>query len=158
MLFPYNRNKHNKKWMLMFYSIDSLYSMPMDIKHREIEFNPLSSSDEQTVHCAGKFLNELDDILMAQALSEVCLHVAYDINVISLEKIELILNKAGFHLDNSLMSKLKRAIIYYAEETIQNNNQTQTELSPSIDAAIQRYCKRPHGCRDSRPKHWRNYK
>jgi hypothetical protein len=130
----------------------------MNIKHREINFCQITQKDKEPIYCANALLNELNDILMAHIVDAYCLHIAYDLNIIGLEKIETILVKAGFHLDNSLINKLKRAIIYYSEETQQSNAVKDTELSTCVDAAIERYRKRPHGCRDNRPKHWRDYK
>jgi hypothetical protein len=84
--------------------------------------------------------------------------ISYDITLISLQFIEELLHELGFHLDNNLLVKLKRALHYYTEDIerealgcgkVADNN--------TRDVFIKRYQRRLHGCRDARPDYWRRY-
>lgn len=44
-----------------------------------------------------------------------CLNVGYELGEHTLEALENHLSMHGFHLDNSLLHKIKRALIYYSE-------------------------------------------
>lgn len=127
------------------------------IKHREILFDPLHPDSNQARTAAG-LLEEIDGILQARALSPTSLVVRYDLGRITLEAIDQLLSDTGFHLDNSLLSKLKRSLFHYTEETLRANvgcEQGQSNCTRKV--FIQRYEQLPHGCRDERPEHWRHY-
>ena len=63
-----------------------------------------------------------------------------------------------YHLDNSLLCKLKRALFYYTEET-QRENLAITQEGDLIqrDVFVNRYQRATHGCRDPQPEYWREY-
>ena len=66
----------------------------------------------------------------------------------------------GFHLDNTLMTKLTRALIYYVEDT-QRHNMTAPEkrLKRSAqEAYVNAWDHHPHGDHDDTPPEWREYK
>ena len=77
-----------------------------------------------------------------------CLIVVYDLRRITLQRIENALSELGYHLDNSLLCKLKRALFHYAEETQRENlaiaqegqiprqevSSTATNTSPTVAA------------------------
>lgn len=44
-----------------------------------------------------------------------CLSVRYDLSQHTLEALENLLVNHGYHLDNSLLQKIKRALIYHSE-------------------------------------------
>ena len=68
------------------------------------------------------------------------------------------LQEVGFHLDNSVISKLKRALFYYAEDTqLANMGYDHAESKSTLEIFINRYNQLPHGCRDERPMHYRRY-
>jgi hypothetical protein len=86
------------------------------------------------------------------------IHVSYDLNHISLNVIEGLLSELGFHLDNSLMAKLKRALCYYTEENELQALGLPTGQDQSTREIFMRcYQCHSHGCRDGRPQHWRKY-
>ncbi|MDH5571711.1 MAG: hypothetical protein OEY89_08100, partial [Gammaproteobacteria bacterium] len=86
------------------------------------------------------------------------LNIKYDIQFLTLSIIEDSLIELGFHLDNSLMLQLKRALYKYTEETERANLGCGYSQDQSTrDIFIHRYQKQNHGCRDTRPKHWRDY-
>lgn len=85
------------------------------IKQREIRFRgPHHHGDQSTGACA--FLEHLPGIIKTERQDAWCLSVVYDVQKICLRVVLRHLQLAGFHLDASLMVKLKLAMIEYAEE------------------------------------------
>lgn len=134
-------------------------SPPDPVKCREIGFcNP--HPDPQQALSAMQVLADIDGIIRATIpdCSRNAIHVSYDLSHISLYVIEDLLSELGFHLDNSLLTKLKRALYYYTEE-----NELQTlGLHTGQDQSTREifmscYQCHSHGCRDGRPQHWRKY-
>jgi len=125
------------------------------IKNREILFNQLHPEQNQA-HAAMLLLSDVQGILHTHASSPLCLHISYDLRYISLEMIENALTEVGFHLDNSLLIKLKRALFYFTEETHRINIGITGTFS-TRDIFVNRYEHLKHGCRDERPAHWRKY-
>lgn len=127
------------------------------IKHREIRFRG-PHADSTPALTAARALAQVEGILHSQALNATTIKVSYDLHYVSLQLIDELLYELGFHLDNSLLVKLQRALYYYTEdlqrETLDgqhlDNNNTQAVF-------INRYRHLEHGCRDVRPDHWRQY-
>ncbi len=105
-------------------------------------------------------LNGTNGVHDVRLLGDYHFEVAYDLFIITFEQIETALSHVGFHLDNSLMSKLKRALYYYTEAN-ERTNLGLERLSCSQHCARQifasRYRQLEHGCRDDRPDHLRRY-
>jgi len=132
---------------------------PDPVKYREIGFcSP--HPDPQQALSATLVLADIDGIIRVTIPDRArnALHVSYDLNRISLNVIEDLLSELGFHLDNSLLAKLKRALYYYTEE-----NELQALGSPTgqdqntRDIFMRCYRCHSHGCRDERPQYWRKY-
>ena len=86
------------------------------------------------------------------------MQVTYQLPNISLRLIEESLTELGFHLDNSLLIKMRRAVVYYTEETqCANLGCAEGQSNCTVKVFINRYQRIKHGCRDQRPKHWRKY-
>ncbi len=124
-------------------------------KQREIAFCLLRPDDQ--AQAAGALLSGIDGVHHAEPQSQTLLLVRYDLSRITLQVIEESLIELGFHLSSNLMSKLKRALYYYTEETQRANMGLENETSTSIQVFINRYQRLNHGCRDGRPEHWRGY-
>jgi len=91
-------------------------------------------------------------------LNQHLLHVTYNIRYITLKTIEGALSELGFHLDNSLFAKLKRALFYYSEDTqLANLGYDHAESKSTTEIFISRYDQLLHGCRDKRPLFYRHY-
>ena len=105
-------------------------------------------------------LADNDGIRNAIKLDELRFSVGYDLTIVSLEQIELALAEVGFHLDNSLINKIKRAIYYFTEDN-QRRNHGLSKLTCSEGCSIKvfaaRYRQLSHGCQDTRPEHLRRY-
>jgi hypothetical protein len=127
------------------------------IKQREIHFRSLdpATNDARETMALLMDIPGIDDI---RALTANCLQVRYDLRHISLQVIESALAEVGFHLDNSLLVKMKRALFYYTEETqLVNQGYLHDQASSTLDIFVNCYNQRKHGCRDSRPEHLRHY-
>ena len=126
------------------------------VKHRDIRFCRLHP-DKHQAHSASLVLSDVEGIELLRPNGTHLLHVSYDITTLSLCLIEDVLVDLGFHLDNSLTVKLMRALYYYTEEVERANLGIEECGCADRQVFINRYCKLPHGCRDERPEHWRNY-
>ncbi|MCB1875519.1 MAG: hypothetical protein KDH88_06035 [Chromatiales bacterium] len=127
------------------------------IKRRDICFSQLHPDPRQH-ETAVQLLAGVDGVFSAEAAGQLCLRVEYDVRLITLRVIECVLEELGFHLDNSLIVKLKRALHYYTEETQRANLGLEcSQDSTTTQVFVCRYAKRRHGCRDERPEHWRKY-
>ncbi len=124
-------------------------------KHRELRFHDLHH-DPQQAHSAMLLLIDVDGIEDIHRLSDMRLSIRYDLRKICLQEIEVALSDIGFHFENSLFCKLKRALFYYTEETQRENFKIVVD-DPSRSASVQIYQKHDHGCRDKRPNYWRKY-
>lgn len=127
------------------------------IKRREVAFCTLHP-DRQQAHSAAAALENVLGVRQLEVPSDALLRVEYHLLEITLADIENLLEARGFHLDNRLIVKLRRALYHYTEETQRANlgcakgesNCTQKVFATS-------YKRRDHGCRDERPDHWRRY-
>ena len=127
------------------------------VKHREILFmSPQRENDP--AGAALVLLNDIEGIMDVSRLHPFGIHVSYHLVKITLNDIEDALQEVGFHLDNSVLSKLKRALFYYAEDTqLANLGYDHAESKSTLEIFINRYNQLPHGCRDERPAHFRHY-
>jgi hypothetical protein len=125
------------------------------IKHRELAFCSLHIGPEQA-RSAMLFLSDVHGIIHLDMIDAHRLSVSYDIRHLTLKLIEDALIELGFHLDNSLLFKLKRALYYYTEE-VQSENMGCPGGPCTRNIFINRYSRLQHGCRDDRPDHWRKY-
>lgn len=127
------------------------------IKTRDIAFSRLHPDAEQ-VRAACNFLREFEGINLVSQKDALSLMVEYQLSQIALYEIEDLLHQAGFHLDNSLIIKLRRSLINYVEETTRANigcSNGNSSCTTKIFAS--NYRRHSHGCRDHRPDHWRKY-
>ncbi len=129
---------------------------PDFIKRREIIFGALHPDPDQAASALA-LLEGVGGILSVQRTGPHSLEVSYDLRVITLQLIEDALVELGFHLDGSLINRLKRALFHYTEETQRSNLGHHPDVLDIQDVFINSYQQRPHGCRDERPQHWREY-
>ena len=127
------------------------------IKLREINFCALHPDSNQA-GTAVQLLNDCTPSQSARRLSDTRLEVCYDIRHATLEAIEELLENFGFHLDNSLLYRMRRALVHYMENTQRiNMGCGRGESNCTVKVFINRYRQRRHGCQDGRPQHWRRY-
>lgn len=103
-------------------------------------------------------LHDLPHLTVLSTVGDTGLLLHYELPYYTLEKIELALIDQGFHLDNTLLAKLRRALIYYYENIqCQNLSQpSQRERTRRIFAQV--YEHHPHGDHDDTPPEWRDYR
>ena len=127
------------------------------IKRRELRFRNLDPDANDATE-AMQLLLQVTGVEHVMATTQDCVHIHYDLRHINLQTIESALIEVGFHLDNSLLTKMKRVLFYYLEETqLLNLGYEHNQASSTIDVFINCYNQRQHGCRDERPAHLRQY-
>lgn len=127
------------------------------IKHREIWFRG-PHEDSNQAQTATLILSDVEGVVRVQPQHTQLILVSYDISLITLQVIDTLLSDLGFHLDNNLLMKLKRALYYYTEDVQQDAMGCKRGRGNCTQAVfINRYRQLEHGCRDIRPDHWRQY-
>ncbi len=126
-------------------------------KHREILFSKFPPGQ---VPEAADDLKRLDEVEVAARTEKRAVGVSYELQQHTLEELEGHLEDKGYHLDNTLMSKLTRALIHYVEDTqLHNLGAPEKRLKRSADEAyVKAWEQRPHGDHDDTQPEWREYK
>jgi len=125
------------------------------IKHREIQFDAMHP-DANQAQTAMLLLADVKGIEQTVAETPLRLLVSYDVGLITLDEILAELLNHRLHIYNSLLAKLKQALYSYTEHT-QQANLGLSQTSSARTVFVKQYQRRPHGCRDQRPHHWRDY-
>ncbi len=111
---------------------------------------------------ASDYLTKLDSVEVERRDERKgALGVAYDLRQHSLHELEGSLEDKGYHLDNTLMSKMMRALIYYVEETQLHNLEAPHKPLKSTQSEVgytHAWERHPHGDHDDTPPEWREYK
>jgi len=127
------------------------------LRHREIAFCELHP-DPRQAESAAMALADMVGVSHVQLDSPSFLRISYNVLEVTLEQIDALLTEMGFHLDNGLVHRIKRALAYYTEETMRANiGCTRGESNCTQKIFADRYARGDHGCRDQRPEHWRRY-
>jgi hypothetical protein len=125
-----------------------------DSKNRDIVFSalPLEQASQ-----AARLLARLAGVQCQVFAAQHRISVQYRLSEYSLLELETRLQDAGFHLDNAILQKIKRALAHYCEE-VQFDNQTIPEHNiKSRDVYVQVWDKHPHGDHDDTPEELRRY-
>jgi hypothetical protein len=124
-------------------------------KTRQISFSRVPSGQ---AHEAGVLLQGLPHLTVLSELDDHTLLVRYEIPNYTLQRVEKALTAEGFHLDNSVLTKIKRALVYYCEGIHCENlaPPPRDRLSKQIFAQV--YEHHPHGDHDDTPEEWRSYR
>jgi hypothetical protein len=132
-------------------------SQPELLRVREIGLCELQP-DAQQARSAALFVRRLPGVECAEALTPHRLRLRYDLRRVCLRAIEEALTHRGLNLDNSLLAKLRRAVVYYGEDTVRANLRCPRGATNCTQRVfVDRYQHLDHGCRDRRPLHWRHY-
>jgi DNA mismatch repair ATPase MutS len=109
---------------------------------------------------ASEFLAQIEQLEVERREQQRAVGVAYDLHQHSLEELEASLEDKGYHLDNTLMSKMMRALIYYVEETQLHNLEApeRPRKHSQSEAYTHAWERHPHGDHDDTPPEWREYK
>lgn len=84
--------------------------------------------------------------------------VRYNVLEYRLEDLEAALVNQEFHLDNSLLQKIKRALAYYCEDIQRENLQMPSKTQKTQQIFAIAYDHHPHGDHDETPEEWREYR
>lgn len=129
---------------------------PCDLeKIREIVFHDLPVGQAER---ALVLLEGLDGLEVTAGQDGGRLLVHYHICEYTLEGLETALASQGFHLDNSLLTKLKRTLAYFSESVQRRNVAADEPDIKSQQAFMKVYERHLHGDRDDTPEEWRGYK
>lgn len=126
-------------------------------KHREILFSKFPPGQVPEAADDLKLLEEVD---AAPKIEKRTVAVDYELQQHTLQELEAHLEDKGYHLDNTLMSKLTRALIHYVEDTQLHNlgaPDKQLKRAPQ-EAYVRAWEHHSHGDHDDTPPEWREYK
>ena len=126
------------------------------IKRRELRFCHLHPDPNQA-RSALLLLSDAEGVLDISFTDEISLLITYDVRHLTLISIESVLIRLGYHLDNRLMNRMKRALYNYSEETQRANMGVSEHAGNTTQVFVKRYTNNYHGCRDKRSEHWRKY-
>lgn len=130
-------------------------SAPCDVdKQREVVFHPLPPGQTER---ALELLAALPGIKV-EKLGPQTLEIRYCVLEYSLEDLENRLSLAGCHLENNLMMRIKRALVYYVEHVQRENLHKPATQTKKYQPHMEAWDKQPHGDHDETPSEWRRYK
>ena len=113
-------------------------------KNREILFAKFPPGQ---VPEAADDLQRIDEVDVQPKFEKRAVGVSYDVSVHTLRELDEHLIDRGYHLDNTLMSKLTRALVYYVEDTqLHNMAAPEKRLKRSSqEAYVKAWEHHPHG-------------
>ncbi|STQ89109.1 hypothetical protein [Iodobacter fluviatilis] len=123
-------------------------------RHHLIQLYPLPP--DQALH-AVLFLNSLEGVIAHDSDHKHCISVLYHLPQYRLLWLENQLKQAGFHLDESILSKIKRALVHYCEDIACSNLEIPEHNVKSRDVYVKVWEKHPHGDHDETPEELRRY-
>lgn len=130
-------------------------STPSDVdKLREIVFHPLPPGQLER---ALTLLGGLPGLRVEQ-IGPKALQVFYRITEYSLEELETLLADRGFHVESTLLIRVKRALVYYCEHVQRENLHKPEVQTKKYKPHMEAWEKHPHGDHDETPTEWRQYK
>jgi hypothetical protein len=130
---------------------------PSHVQHREIVFSPFPA--EQATQ-AAQFLNRLPGVEAQAFTAEQRVSVIYSIHAHCLRELEMQLSCAGFHPENTLLQKIKRALIHYCEEIERHNlsiSAKNTKAGMHHEIYVNVYDAHPHGDHADTPQELRRH-
>lgn len=125
------------------------------LKQREICFSALPPGQAQR---AMALLAGLDGLEVTAGPDANSIRVEYHIPGYTLEGIEAALLQRGFHLDGSLLQRIRRALVHYCEQVDCDNLDAPEPCHKCREIWVRAYEHHPHGDRDETPEEWRAYR
>jgi hypothetical protein len=130
--------------------------LPCDLtKTREICFSCLPPGQSAQ---AMQVLSGIDRLDVQPSAHKNCILVTYNVGHVTLQDLENALSAQSFHLENSLLHKIVRALVYYSEQVQRENLDEPERVSRSQQIFVQAYQHHPHGDHDETPVEWREYR
>ena len=119
----------------------------MDIKRSRTLLFCQYHPDPDQAGAAVPLLKQVDGVHNAERMAPLSVQLDYDLRKVSLQMVEESMVEAGFHLDNTLMTKLKRALYYYTEENQRSALGCVHGQSNCVEKVfVNRYTRLQHGC------------
>lgn len=126
----------------------------LKLQHRDIVFSALPT--DQAVQ-AARLLGRIVGVSVQAYPSEHRVSVQYSVSEHTLLKLETLLMEAGFHLDNHILQKIKRALAHYCEDVQYDNLNIPEHNIKSRDVYVKVWEKHQHGDHDETPEELRRY-
>ncbi|MFC7419741.1 hypothetical protein ACFQNF_07585 [Iodobacter arcticus] len=123
-------------------------------KHHDIYLYPLPTDQAEQAAC---YLKDTLEISVQYSNSTHRISVYYALTEHTLKSIEAYLKQAGFHLDESILSKIKRALAHYCEDIERSNLEIPVHNIKSRDVFVKVWGNHPHGDHDETPEELRRY-
>lgn len=133
-------------------------SLAEHVTRRSLHLARGTSAEEQA--SAMELLDGLDAVLKLEPDGPHAVAITYDLRRVSLSEIERALVELGFALDTRMLARLRRAVSRYCESIERGRlaeGHTSVWSNGMRDIYFSRYLRHRHGCRDVRPKDWREY-
>jgi hypothetical protein len=125
-------------------------------KHREIRFGKLPPGQADK---ALAILSGLDGLAVSPGPRQNTIEVRYEVTNYTFEGLEHALQAQGFHLDNTIYTKILRAIVYYCETTqLHNLRSPERLIKKSNEVYVKAWDHHLHGDHDETPPELREYK
>jgi hypothetical protein len=129
---------------------------PGTTKHRELRFGKFPPAQAEK---AFDLLSGLEGLGVARSTRPNTIQVRYEVTTYTFQGLESALEDQGFHLDNTLYSKILRAIVYYCEDTqLCNLNSPERLIKKSNEVYVRAWGHHLHGDHDETPPELREYK
>lgn len=120
-----------------------------ELRRQEIRFFSLPAGQSER---ASTLLGRMPGLGVSAGRRPDSITVRYDLAHYTLRTIETHLEEAGFHLDNSLLAKLRRALVYFCEDTrCRNAEAPQRLIKNSNEVYVKAYEHHLHGDHDDTP-------
>jgi len=119
------------------------------VKNRVLRF---ARSGGNQAEKAMKLLADVNGIEQMSVTAPDRLHIRYDLQHLSMQILESALKQVGFKLDNSIITRIKRALYAYCEDT-----QRSTLGIEQAKAEHHALSLSDQGTHDPRPDNWRHY-
>lgn len=131
--------------------------LPSDLdKIREVVFHDLPAGQAER---ARALLDGLDGIQARLEGERACtLIIQYNVRHYTLQGLEKALELQGFHLDNSLLQKIRRSLIHFCEQVQRENLLINAPDVKSQQVFARVYEQHLHGDKDETPEEWREYR
>lgn len=123
-------------------------------QHRDIVFSALPTDQAAQ---AARILSRIVGVTAQAHIREHRITVQYDVSEHNLLELETLLCDIGFHLDNHILQKIKRALAHYCEEVQCDNLHIPEHNLKSRDVYVQVWENHPHGDHDDTPEELRRY-
>ncbi len=123
-------------------------------KRREVVFKPLPPGQ---IERAQGWLASLSG-LRVRRTGDCILCLEYDLIDYTLEALEEDLVRRGYHLEATVLIRIRRALIYHCERNQRSSMEEPSPSTKNYKAFVEAWQHSLHGDHDETPEEWRQYK